>query len=1479
MSITHPLRRCLVALAAIVALVFAGSATAGDLKLLFLGDNGPHRPADRFEQLAPVLEQRGIQIVYTDDVGKLNAGVLNQFDGLILYANIDKIEPAAAEALLEYVSSGRGFIPLHCASFCFRNSPDVVALIGAQFKTHGIGPINTQVVEPRHPVMQEFGGFRSIDESYVHTLHNEKNRIVLEYRVGHPQADGNQREPWTWVRTHGQGRVFYTAWGHDERTWSHPGFQNLVERGIRWSCGQDPRSAGPVQDAGRFAVPEMTSVPANLKPFEYVDVGQKIPFYTAGRSWGAQETPRNMMQKPLPPEDSRQHFVTPVNLEVQLFVSEENLEGKPIAMNWDERGRLWICETIDYPNELQAPPAGHDRIRICEDADGDGKADRFTLFADHLSIPTALVFARGGVVVHHGTQTLFLKDADGDDRADVRTVLISNWTLGDTHGGVSNLRCGLDNWIWGMQGYNQSSPVVNGQQQQSFRQGFFRFKLDNADPPQVAELEFVRSTDNNTWGLGISEEGLIFGSTANHNPSVFMPIPNRYYERVRNWSPPQLGSIADTFLFQAVTDKIRQVDNHGGYTAGAGHALYTARSYPETWWNKTAFVCEPTGHLVGTFVLQRDGAAYHSSSPCNLLASDDEWSAPVVAEVGPDGQVWVIDWYNYIVQHNPTPEGFTTGKGKAYESDLRDKKHGRIYRVVNKAASPDVSNGVKLDSSRVPEIVAALSHPSMVCRLHAQRLLIERGKLDVVPQLIKLVQNPSTDAIGLNVGAIHALWTLQGLGELNRSEGPSFAAVAVALKHPSAGVRRNAFQVLPPGEASTRLVLDSDVAQEQDAQAQLAAILALSDMPESTQAGTFLATLAQDPKMLDDRWLPDALTSAAAVHARGFLIGLAHKSAASPPDMDAPLLDKTLKIANVVCEHLSGSRPSAETLQSLFAPMAAADPQLLASMLDGMSAGWPRDHAVQLNPQADALLISLLDRVPARNKAQLVKLSSRWGSVALQQRVETVLASLFEVVESDQAGIPERIASARQLIEFQPDNGSTVDRLLKLVSPQTAPDLATGILNALNDSTSSELASKLIVKATTATPAQQTAAIRVLLSRPQTTGDLLTAIEAGKLRLSDLSLEQRQALSNHPNVELQARARKLLSAGGGLPNPDREKVVHEKLHLTERHGNVELGKALFKKNCSKCHRHSGEGVKIGPDLTGMAVHPKKELLVHLLDPSRSVEGNFRSYTVVLLDGRILNGMLAGETRTSIELIDSEARPHAVARQDIEELISSRTSLMPEGFEKQMTDEELVDLLEFLTDKGRFLPVPLERYATIVTTRGMFHSEEADGERLVFENWQPKTFAGVPFVLTDPQGGTVPNAIMLYGPLGKIPPRMPRDVSLPCHTPARAIHLLSGVSGWGATAPGEKGVAMIVRLHYADGQSEDHPLIDGQHFADYIRVIDVPQSQLAFQLSGKQLRYLSVQPKRQSSIETIEFVKGEKSPSAPIVMAVTIETQK
>jgi hypothetical protein len=215
------------------------------------------------------------------------------------------------------------------------------------------------------------------------------------------------------------------------------------------------------------------------------------------------------------------------------------------------------------------------------------------------------------------------------------------------------------------------------------------------------------------------------------------------------------------------------------------------------------------------------------------------------------------------------------------------------------------------------------------------------------------------------------------------------------------------------------------------------------------------------------------------------------------------------------------------------------------------------------------------------------------------------------------------------------------------------------------------------------------------------------------------------------------------------------------------------------------------------------------------------------------------------------------------------------SLMPEGFEK-LGEKDLANLLGFLSAKGKYFPLPLTKAANVVSTRGgMFQGDDLDYEKLVFTAWGQQVADGIPFQIIDPLGDRVPNAIVLYGPRTAVVKQYPRTVSVPCNAKAKAIHLLSGVSGWGFPYDRQPTVSLIVRLHYADGPSEDHPLVNGKHFADFAGAANVPESKLAFRLRGQQIRHVVVTPKRDALIERVEFVKGDDA-TAPVIMAATVE---
>ena len=813
---------------------------ARPLRILFLGgEQPPHSSSALFAALAPVLARRGIQLTHVSTPAEaLDAQKLADYDALLIYGDFKEITPAQEQALVGFVESGKGVVALHSAGAMFPLSQKYISLIGGQWQKQGTGEFTAEIVQPSNPVMQGLRPFSTTDETIVHTSQSAAGRTVLMER-----AEGTAKEPVTWIRTQGKGRVFYTDYGHDQRTWGNPGFQQLMEHGVLYA----------VDDVARECWNQLT-----MPAVTYVD-GFNVPNYE-------NRDPAPKYQMPFTAQDSMKFIQVPAEFSVELFASEPDIL-KPIAFSFDERGRMWIIEAVDYPNTVLNGLPGDDRIKILEDTNGDGRADKFTVFAEHINLATSLTFANGGVIVAAAPNILFLKDTDGDGKADLRQVLSTGWGIQDTHAGPSNLQYGPDNYIWGSVGYSGFAGEMNGKPLK-FTQGTYRFRPDGSD------FEYVTMSTNNTWGLGFSETFDVFGSTANNDPSFYVAIPNRYFDGVQGLPPPRgsgpgYQSMAQYYAAHYTTPYIRQVDVWGGFTAAAGHYLYTARAFPKEYWNRVAFISEPTAHLVGQGIIEPQGAGFVTRDGWNLMSGAEEWVAPVQAQVGPDGAVWVSDWYNFIAQHNPTPTGYSNGKGNAYETSMRDRLRGRIYRVSYKHAP--AAKPYALSSQDRTGLLAALSSDNMFWRLTAQRLIVERGQKDVVPQLIALVKNGSTDQIGINGGAFHALWALQGLGELKTTGTDSYRAAVDALKHPAAGVRKAAVMVLPRAPEAASAILSAGLLQDRDLHTRLAAVLALADMPDTPEIGRALYAESQKPENYGDKWLSRAFYIAATRHKGPFL--------------------------------------------------------------------------------------------------------------------------------------------------------------------------------------------------------------------------------------------------------------------------------------------------------------------------------------------------------------------------------------------------------------------------------------------------------------------------------------------------------------------------------------------------------------------------------------------------------------------------------
>jgi putative membrane-bound dehydrogenase-like protein len=796
------------------------------LEVLFFGAptaNGPgHDPITRYRVIKRHLGTEGIDFTYTQDPAEaLNADTLSKYDALLMYGNWEQGGPMPSDqlkALTEYVEDGGAFLPIHCASACYGGSPEFIKLVGGRFKSHTDGVFKVTNVNQSHPIMRTYGGFRAWDETYVHDNHGD-DRVILEKR---------EQEPWTWVREQGKGRVFYTAAGHDHRVWDLPEFHDLIKRAIFWSVGPEK-----YQKLQALKLPKLEQEKVELPGY------LKRQLITEA-------------QKPLSPEESMKLAQVPAGFELSLFASEPDIVN-PIYVNWDHRGRAFVIQTTDYPNNLHAGNLGNDKIIICEDTNRDGRADKFTTFADKLSIPTSLVFANGGVICTNGSEMLFLQDTNGDDKADVRKVLFDGFNMGDTHAGPSNLRYGHDGWIYATIGYSGFRGTVGGKDHQ-FSQGVFRFK------PDGSELEYLQPTTNNTWGLGTTSDFDVMGSTANGNPSFYLTHSEAAYKSA-GLQAPRTPRADDNPIFNPSSADIRQVDQFEKYTAAAGHAFYTAERFPKAWRERTAFVTEGTGKLVGTFEVSRQGAGFKAVQQFNnLYNSADAWSGPVCAEVGPDGAVWICDWYNLIIQHNPTPNkagsglDARNGRGNAYETPLRDTQHGRLYRVYPKGTKDDANPG--LDPAKPDGLIAALDHPNLFWRLHAQRLIVESGKKELAAKLAPLAAADTR-------GSAHAVYALAGLGALDAS------TVGTALGSELRAVQRAGVLTATPEQLKAATVADGSVKISDDRN--LAdALISFSRLPENdAEIGKALFTLltADESRFNNDTTLKDAWQIAANRHA------------------------------------------------------------------------------------------------------------------------------------------------------------------------------------------------------------------------------------------------------------------------------------------------------------------------------------------------------------------------------------------------------------------------------------------------------------------------------------------------------------------------------------------------------------------------------------------------------------------------------------
>lgn len=756
------------------------------LNVLFLSagsgePNSSHNGKINHHKLRPKFLRNNMNITYSSNLNSLSINILSKYDAIIMYLGAPNEKPERISALINYVEAGGGLVALHNTSAAFGGDKDFVNLIGGEFDRHGSGRFKARIINGKenHPALKGVAEFEVWDETYIHKNLNE-DRIDLMVR-----DENGRREPWVWVRNQGKGRVFYSAYGHDGRVWENFDFQQLITSATIWASNKK------------------VNINPNIPDLTYTSDADNLLYNYEDR-----KTPQ-LIQNKLSPQQSSNCLILPNGFEAQLFAHEPEIVN-PIDMTWDDKGRMYVAVTHDYPYIKED---GNDKIIICEDTNNDGKADKFTTFADGFSLFTGMCWVNGGIILAQAPDMFFLQDTDGDDKADIIKKINSGWGTGDTHGGPSNLKYGFDNKIYGCLG---GGGYTKGKDR--FSSGIWSMEVNGQD------VQLISNLSGNSWGLGISEDFELFASSANKVPALHIHAPYSYFNLVGLKKEPAIH-IFDYSTFYPVTIT-RQGDHFGSYTAAAGFDLYTARSFPKTFWNKTAFVGAPTGKLLGRFQLKEDGqGTYKAINEGSFIASFDERTAPIQGKTGPDGNLYMIDWNNLIMMH-----------GGHLENPLRDKSHGRIYRITHK----DSKNFQSLDlrDAKIEELINTLSNNNMFWRLMAQNKLVQGKKYDAVPSLIELAKSTNIDGINSDPGVIHALWTLHGLDQLDGSNKEANAAIKKALSHPSAMVRKNAVRVLPKINTSAELLIK--MLDENDKNTLRHILLTLSIMPENDDFGKII---------------------------------------------------------------------------------------------------------------------------------------------------------------------------------------------------------------------------------------------------------------------------------------------------------------------------------------------------------------------------------------------------------------------------------------------------------------------------------------------------------------------------------------------------------------------------------------------------------------------------------------------------------------
>jgi putative heme-binding domain-containing protein len=967
---------------------------------------------------------------------------------------------------------------------------------------------------------------------------------------------------------------------------------------------------------------------------------------------------------PKTPEEERKCFKLPPGFEAQLVAAEPYVR-KPININFDDRGRLWVTESVEYPFAAAAGAPHRDTIRILEDTNGDGLADEVTTFTSGLNIPIGVLPVTGGAIAYSIPNIYRLRDLDGDDRADRREVLLGSFGHRDTHGMTGEFTWGFDGWVYACHGYANTSVVkaADGSRIEMNSGNTYRFKPDGSRVEQFTHGQV------NPFGLAFDPLGNLYSCDCHSRP-VYLLLRGAYY--------PSFGKPDDGLGFGP-----EMMTHDHGSTAIAGITYYAADHFPPEY-RDTVFVGNVVTNRINHDRLEQHGSTYRAIQQPDFLESTDQWFRPVDIKLGPDGALYVADFYNRIIGHYEVP----------LKHPGRDRVRGRIWRIVYRG--PNGKGNPRpprrdYNKATVAELVGDLASPNLTVRMKATNQLVERGGKPAAAAVGKLLHGPSSP-----FQRMHGLWVLERLGALDD------ATLRPAVGDPASGVRVHAQRVLSERRELSPKQRAWVIAglHDPDAFVQRAAADALGTHPAFENLRPLLDlrhVVPSDDNLLlhvvrmalrnqlqapgtwarvpdpswserDRRAIADVAPGVPSVEAAAFL--LEHLQRWPEP------YEKQLQFVHHVARH--GVRELDALLFEYVRGDRAASLHHRADLFRAIQKG-VQERGVPLTAArgwGEGLTRELL----ASSEDGDIVAGIELGGSLKTQALRGVLAAMAR-----DRGAPEnrRIAAVNALVAIDP--AAQVPLLGQLLEDagEAIPfrEKAAYALAAINQ----PAAQAELLKALAAAPERLAVAIAAALagSRPGAEG-LLGAVAAGKA--SAKLLQEPAVVPRLQAADVKGLTERLAQLTRDLPPADKrvqELLDRRRAGFARAKADPGVGARVFEKNCANCHQLANKGAKIGPQLDGVGIRGLDRLLEDILDPNRNVDQAFRLTTLVLAKGQLVSGLLLREEGQVLVLADNQGKEVRVPKDAVDERTVSQLSPMPADLAAQIPEADFYHLVAFL----------------------------------------------------------------------------------------------------------------------------------------------------------------------------------------------------